>query len=409
MNSLLAFAALVAVVAPPLQTLETPHTRLFVRTIPPGAKVVLDGEVLGESDGLFLVPSGVRKITVELDGYHPAGRQVRLRDGWITRVELELSKRPEPPDRPSRPRASPDASAPREPSTVQTGEPNVPADPAAGSQAAAAYVSRADVAEPVRAAMLTVLRQHPGETRWSGRAGPTLFAVAVKSLPGGPMRQRATPALLELTHMLAVQEVLKAKSLLDRYAATGLDDATTLRQAVEEAAGKLEVSGKVKGLVHQATVQDEFAVGYVIGEESSLTAHLLEPAALEKVQVAYRLVMHRQARALMEREDWSEALLLWQHLHQRKLVSQALYLDAARCLKQLEKPGDAVQVLNEALESFGDEATLGFLEQAGDVALSIQTDEAQDLAVRAYERACDKMSLMVSEEPSKTDSKNTLE
>ena len=399
MNTSLAFVALLAVVAPPLQALEEPHTRLFVRTIPPGAKVILDGEVLGESDGLFLVSAGVRKITVELDGYHPNGQQVRLRDGWITRVELVLAKQREPPERP----------APPEPSTAQTHKPNVPADPAAGSQAAAAYVSRADIAEPVRAAMLTVLRQHPGETRWSGKAGPTLFAVAVKSLPGGQMRKRATPALLELTHMLAVQELLKAKSLLDRYAATGLDDATTLRQAVEEAAGKLEVSGKVKGVVHQATVQDEFAVGYVIGEESALTAHLLEPTELEKVQAAYRLVMHRQARALMEREDWSEALLLWQHLHQRELVSQALYLDAARCLKQLEKPGDAVQVLNEALESFGDEATLSFLEQAGDVALSIPTDEAQDLAVRAYERACDKISLMVSEGPSKTGPENIFE
>ena len=388
MNTSLAFVALLAVVAPPLQALEEPHTRLFVRTIPPGAKVILDGEVLGESDGLFLVSAGVRKITVELDGYHPNGQQVRLRDGWITRVELVLAKQREPPERP----------APPEPSTAQTHKPNVPADPAAGSQAAAAYVSRADIAEPVRAAMLTVLRQHPGETRWSGKAGPTLFAVAVKSLPGGQMRKRATPALLELTHMLAVQELLKAKSLLDRYAATGLDDATTLRQAVEEAAGKLEVSGKVKGVVHQATVQDEFAVGYVIGEESSLTAHLLEPAELEKVQDAYRGVMHRQARELMERSNWQDALLLWQHLHQRKLVSQELYLDAARCFKELEQPEDTVRVLSEAVEAFAKTESTDFFEKAGDIALEVGTEEAAQLAEKAYQRAID--SLMETVSPS---------
>ena len=93
--------------------------------------------------------------------------------------------------------------------------------------------------------MLTVLRQHPTETRWSGRDGETLFALAVKPLPKGQTRQRATGVFLELVQMLSVQELLKAKSLLDRYAATGLSDATTLRQAVENAAGELQITGQV--------------------------------------------------------------------------------------------------------------------------------------------------------------------
>jgi hypothetical protein len=134
----------------------------------------------------------------------------------------------------------------------------------AASKAASAYVNEATLPDPSRTAMLTVLRQHPTDTRWSGRSATTMFALAVKALPSGEIRQRAVPALLELTPMLAIQELLKAKSLLDRYAATGLTDATTLRQAVEEAAGKLEVVGKVRGLVHGAAVHGDFAVAYVI-------------------------------------------------------------------------------------------------------------------------------------------------
>jgi len=73
-----------------------PTTRIYVRTIPPGAQIELDGRQLGTSDGLFIVPPGVRKITVEMDGYDPEGKTVEVRDGWITRVEVRLKKRPGP-------------------------------------------------------------------------------------------------------------------------------------------------------------------------------------------------------------------------------------------------------------------------------------------------------------------------
>jgi len=262
---------------------------------------------------------------------------------------------------------------------------------------------------PVRDAMQTVLRQHPGETRWSGRDGPTLFAIAAKNLPQGEAKQRAVPALLRLVHMLAVHELLKAKSLLDCYAATGLDDATTLRNAVEEAAGKMEVTGEVKGLVHQAAIEGDFAVGYVMADESALTAHLLKPAELEIVQRSYRDVMHRQAGELMDQSNWKDALLLWEHLHKRKLVSQNLYLDAARCFKELGQHEDAIRVLAEALESLGGEATCTFLEKAGDIALSMETDAAEEVAVRAYEMACEKISVTVSTGTAEASAENGVE
>ena len=100
--------------------------------------------------------------------------------------------------------------------------------------------------------MLAVLRQHPSESRWSGRAGSTMFGIAVKPLPAGEIRRRVIPTLLELTHLWAVQELLRAKSLLDRYTATGLTDATTLREAVVDAAGTLQVTGLATGAIHQA-------------------------------------------------------------------------------------------------------------------------------------------------------------
>ena len=82
-------------------TRPEPTTRLYVRTMPPGAKIVLDGEELGTSNGLFLVPPGVKEITLKMDGYDPKRETVEVHDGRITRVELELAKLSEPGDEPS--------------------------------------------------------------------------------------------------------------------------------------------------------------------------------------------------------------------------------------------------------------------------------------------------------------------
>ena len=262
--------------------------------------------------------------------------------------------------------------------------------------AVSAYLRRTTLPEPVRAAMLTVVRQHPGETRWSGRAGSTLFGIAAKRLPKEQVAQRTVPAMLELTHMWAVHELLTAKSLLDRYATLGLTDATTLRQAVVEAAGKLQVVGKANTVTHQAATEGNLAISYAMADEAALTAQLLQPDEVEKVRIAYRDVMHRQARELMKAGNWTDALLLWQHLHKRGLVSQQLYLDAAWCFKQLNQVPDMLRVLTEAIDTFGKNATPEFLEKAGDMALAVETEQSQALAEKAYRMASEQLKETIS-------------
>ncbi len=84
--------------APAVETSRTPSTRLYVRTVPPGANIKSDGKSRGKSDHLFKVPPGVRKMTIEvdLDGHYPKQQTVKIRGGRITRVELKMEKRPPP-------------------------------------------------------------------------------------------------------------------------------------------------------------------------------------------------------------------------------------------------------------------------------------------------------------------------
>ena len=96
MNSSILLLALFSIAAPPVETSPTPTTRLYVRTIPPGAEVRLDGKPAGKSDDLFVIPAGVQKMTieVELDGHFPERQAVQIRGGRITRVELKMLPRP---------------------------------------------------------------------------------------------------------------------------------------------------------------------------------------------------------------------------------------------------------------------------------------------------------------------------
>jgi hypothetical protein len=95
MPTTLVSLTLLALFAPPLETSETPTTRLYIRTVPT-ANVQLDGQPLGKSGGLFIVPPGVRRITVELDDHYPQHQQIEIRSGQITRLQLDLQPKAGP-------------------------------------------------------------------------------------------------------------------------------------------------------------------------------------------------------------------------------------------------------------------------------------------------------------------------
>ncbi len=77
---------------PPVELGAKAQTQLYVRTLPPGAKIVVDGNPYGISPRLLVIPSGVVKMTieVELEGHAKQARVVEIRGGRITRVEFEM-------------------------------------------------------------------------------------------------------------------------------------------------------------------------------------------------------------------------------------------------------------------------------------------------------------------------------
>ena len=232
----IAFMAILALAAAPAQldTSATPTTRLFVRTVPHGATVTVDGEPIGKSDGLFVLPGG-HKITVELDGSAAPRKPVKSRfpaasEGSGSRLQeqsqVNLYMTPRP-----------DAAG----ESTRQDVPLETAGPACPQSKVRAVPTRrqGSVARRFRSIHPTSNAhghlRHPAEAALVGRDGNTLFGMAIKPLPQTEFRSRTVPAMLELVADSAVHEVLRAKSLLDRYAAAGLTDATTRGQkAVEQ-------------------------------------------------------------------------------------------------------------------------------------------------------------------------------
>jgi hypothetical protein len=114
---------------PTVTTSPTPTTRLFVKTVPQGAQVTLDGKPLGPSDGLFIVPPGVSSVKVEFAGQEPQERVVEIAAGRITRLELEFAPPAvasppvaiSPPFPIDRPKTREEAGLPAEPANVDPG------------------------------------------------------------------------------------------------------------------------------------------------------------------------------------------------------------------------------------------------------------------------------------------------
>jgi SLA1 homology domain 1, SHD1/PEGA domain len=92
MNAFFLTAAMFVLGAEDVQATREATTQLYIKTTPPGARALLDGKMLGKSDGLFAVPPGAHKLILEMDGYSTEERSIEVRGQQITRVEVDLKK-----------------------------------------------------------------------------------------------------------------------------------------------------------------------------------------------------------------------------------------------------------------------------------------------------------------------------
>jgi hypothetical protein len=95
MNAMFLVAAMLVLAEPNVETSPQTATQLYVKTVPSGATVTLDGKKIGRSDGLFKVAAGKHQLALQLEGYALDERSIDVPEGEITRLEVKLTKRSE--------------------------------------------------------------------------------------------------------------------------------------------------------------------------------------------------------------------------------------------------------------------------------------------------------------------------
>lgn len=247
------------------------------------------------------------------------------------------------------------------------------------------------LSDELKTAMRTVVRQHPETTRWSGVCENSIFGIVALPLKDDPMKHRLRPSTISRANMLAVHEITLSKSLLDLYEKEGLNDATTLREAVGTVMPNRLLQGKTFFRTSFAIEEDNWIIAVRIADRDKIISVLAEPKELENVKIAYRKTMHRHARELMKNEEWEDALGFWHHLHHLKLVSATLYIDAAACFVKLDQIDEARTVLLEAMDAYEETGSASFFEKAGELFLSFQFPEDDRQAQLAFEKALSKL------------------
>ena len=111
----------------------------------------------------------------------PEERRAEIRAEEVTRVELPLQRRPQLAGKTGSP-AAPNAD-----------EVAAEKNDDAAAKAASAYLAEANLPARFRKAMLTVLRQHPTETRWSGAPIPPCSPLPPNACPADRSGRRPCP------------------------------------------------------------------------------------------------------------------------------------------------------------------------------------------------------------------------
>lgn len=81
-------------VAEHVEAEKNPATQLYIRTVPSGARIVIDGQPQGVSDRLIALPKDAGRVDLEIhmDGYEAERQDVAIAEGKITRVVVRLKK-----------------------------------------------------------------------------------------------------------------------------------------------------------------------------------------------------------------------------------------------------------------------------------------------------------------------------
>ncbi|EIC23073.1 tetratricopeptide repeat protein [Thiorhodovibrio frisius] len=160
------------------------------------------------------------------------------------------------------------------------------------------------------------------------------------------------------------------------------------REAIAQAlvAVEADTSGRLlRGVQSRATLLADQAVAFVWTDVKNLSVLRHRPPSVEQFLPAYCVALYPTAQALFIENQYSEALQIYQAMHQLQCPRPlAYFLDAADCFLALEQPQDAGRMARHVLTQPDAALSSAIVERAGDILHQCGADED---AEKAYELA----------------------
>lgn len=242
---------------------------------------------------------------------------------------------------------------------------------------AAEVVARQVESVAMEKAILSALGRHPRSDRWSGNTEQQVFGIVVVPFTDRDVQDGDLPMFRKTAGLLASKEMLLAKVFLDRYAALGLTDSGTLREAILTANESLAVHAMIEYALKETSIQRKHIVGIAIADREKIATTMTGPTLTNSVCNAYRKLVRMDTAALIQKQKFESALLRLQELRKANLFDQECLIDVLQCFVGLDQSDEAGKIVENFVDT--DRNNLALFLRLAEIVSVGQNAEFQEL------------------------------
>ena len=207
------------------------------------------------------------------------------------------------------------------------------------------------------------VQQSPDDAFWIGQNDAYVFSACCI-----PVKSKNTDVLLaqvDMTKDRLQSSLFLRKIVFDNFQQDNLQNIELLKRSLSELYGTFSFAGTAKGISWETRVSGNYIVGYAFVSLKDINAALQTPINKRKVVEKYQILLLDSLNAEWNKKNYDKVLDLWNDLESAKLYTPDSFLQAAECLVEMNKPAEAVNVLQTAYECNRDSKDPYFFKKMG--------------------------------------------
>lgn len=228
------------------------------------------------------------------------------------------------------------------------------------------------------------VQKSPEESFWVDQNEEYVYAVCCI-----PVKSKQTDALLiqmDLTKDRLHSSLFLRKAVFDTFQKDNLQNIDVLKQSLLNNYGSFSYAGAAKGISWETRVSGNYIVGYAFVSLKDINVTLQTPINKNRIIGQYQKLILNALETEWENKNYDKVLDLWNDLESAKLYTPSSFLLAAESLVEMNKPAEAVKVLQNAYECNRDLQDYAFFKKMGSLyhkmGLKAEAKAAYDKAIQ---------------------------